>query len=228
MAQLDLAISYGVLGALLTESDPPRAAANYRRGLAVLRGLLAISPDEFSYLRRQAGQIRGLAEAKRKLGDRQGALKDLRQAQTIWQSLMTRDPANLDGGAGQHATLLALAELLQEIGDDDDALEHGRRALALAEKEANTQSTSLYARWRLADSYSGMAGLYEAMASKASSEKRRSHRAEACAWRRKALEVWDSWNQYGVSSMFNATKREQAARSLARCEAALAKLRAGR
>ena len=227
-AQLDLAIHNGALGALLTESDPARAAANYRRGLAVLRGLLVISPDEFSYLRRQAVQIRGLAETRRKLGDRQGALKDLRQAQTIWQTLMTRDPANLDGSAGQHATLLALAELLQEIGDDGAALEHGRLALALAEKEAKTQSTSLYARWRLADSYSSLGGLYEAMASKASSEQRRSHRAEACAWRRKALEVWDSWDQYGVSSVFNTAKREKAARSLAQCEAALAKLRAGR
>jgi len=194
--------------------------------LAVLRGLLAISPHEFSYLRRQAGQIRGLAEARRKLGDRQGALKDLRQAQMIWQTLMTRDPANLDGSAGQHATLLALAELLQEMGDDDAAFEHSRRALALAEKEANTQSTSLYARWRLADSYSSLGALYEATASKAAAEHRRSHRAEACAWRRKALEVWDSWNQYGVSSVFDAAKREQAARALARCDAALARLNA--
>src|SRR5262245_49579064 len=225
-AQLDLAICYGVLGALLTDSDSARAAAKYRRGLAVLRGLLAISPHEFSYLRRQAGQIRGLAEARRKLGDRQGALKDLRQAQMIWQTLMTRDPANLDGSAGQHATLLALAELLQEMGDDDAAFEHSRRALALAEKEANTQSTSLYARWRLADSYSSLGALYEATASKAAAEHRRSHRAEACAWRRKALEVWDSWNQYGVSSVFDAAKREQAARALARCDAALARLNA--
>ena len=224
-AQLDLALCHGYLGELLTESDPALAAAEYRRGLTILSRLLAISPDEFSFLFRQAAQIRGLGEVRRKLGDRQGALKDLRQAQTIWRTLMTRDPANLDGVAGQHATLLALAELLQELGDDDAALEHGRQALALAEQEARDKSTSLYARWRLADSFSNMGGLYEAMAAKAPPERRRSHRDEACSWRRKALEVWESWSQYGVSSVFNAAKRDQAARSLSRCEAASVTLR---
>jgi tetratricopeptide (TPR) repeat protein len=221
-AQLDLAICYGMLGSLLTDSDPARAAANYHRGLAVLRGLLAVSPDEFSYLRRQAGQFRGLAEAQRALGDRQGALKNLRQAQAIWQTLMTRDPANLDGSAGQHATLLSLAELLQEMGDDDAAMEYSRQALTLAEQEALARSTNLYARWRLADSYSGLGKLYGALAAapKIPPEQRQAHRREACAWRRKALEVWDSWNQYGVSSVFNTTKRELAARALAQCDAA--------
>jgi tetratricopeptide (TPR) repeat protein len=223
-AQLDLAICHSSLGRMLTDSDPARAAANYRRGLALLRGLLAISPDEFSYLRRQAGQFRGLAEARRRLGDRQGALKDLRQAQTIWQTLMIRDHANLDGSAGQHATLLALAELLQEMGDTSAAMKHSRQALALAEQEAHARSTSIYARWRLADSYSSLGKLYEALAGKSSPEKRRSHRSEACVWRRKSQEVWDSWSQYGVSSVFNTTKREQAALALAQCDAALARL----
>jgi tetratricopeptide (TPR) repeat protein len=213
---------------LLTDSDPARSAELHRRGLTVVGGLLAISPNEFSYLRRQAGQLHGLAEARRGLGDRQGALKDLRQAQTIWQTLMTRDPANLDGVAGQHATLLSLAELLQEMGDAAAAMEYGRQALALAEQEARVLSTSLYARWRLADSYASLGRLYETMAAapKTSPEQRHAHRREACMWRRKALEIWDSWNQYGVSSVFNATKREQAARELTQCDATLVRLNA--
>jgi hypothetical protein len=225
-AQLDLAICYGSLGGLLADSDPARSIENYRNGLAVLRELLAISPDEFSYLRRQAGQLRGVAEARRRTGDRQGALEALRQSQAIWQTLITRDPANLDGVAGQHATLLSLAELTQESGGA--AMEYSRQALALAEQEASARSTNLYARWRLADSYSSLGKLYEATASspKTSPELRRAHFSEACAWRRKALEVWDSWNQYGVSSNFNTARREQAARALAHCDTALTKLSA--
>ncbi len=221
-AKLDLAICYGSLGGLLTDSDPARGAENYRNGLAILRELLAISPDEFSYLRRQAGQLRGLAVARRRAGDRAGTLEDLRQSQTIWQTLMTRDSANLDSLAGQHATLLALAELTQESGDTAAALEYSRQALALAEREARTRSTNLYARWRLADSYSDLGRLSEALAvaPKTPPDQHRLHRSEACAWRRKALEVWESWNQAGSSSVFNTTKREQAARALAQCAAA--------
>lgn len=230
-AQLDLAICYGSLGGLLADSNPARGVELYRLGLARLDGLLAVSADEFSYLRRKARQLHGLAEARRELGDRQGALEDLRQSQAIWQTLMTRDPANLDGVAGQHATLLALAELTQESGDAAAAMDYSRQALALAEQEALTRSITsgnLYARWRLADSYSSLAKLYEALAAapKTSPEQRRTNRSEACAWRRKALEVWDSWNQHGVSSVFNTTKREQAALALAQCDAALTKLSA--
>ncbi len=224
-AQLDLAICYGSLGGLFAESNPERSAANYRRGLAVLGRLLAISPDEFSYLRRQAGQLRGLAEARRSLGDRQGALKDLRQAQAIWQSLMARNPANLDGAAGHHATLLSLSGLLQELGNSDAALELGRQALELAEQEVYARSTSLYARWRLADSYAGLGRLYQVMATapNLSSEKRLASRREACSSRRKALEIWDGWTKHGVSSVFNTTRCGQAVRALAQCEAGLAR-----
>lgn len=225
-AMIDLAICYGNLGSLLADSEPARSAELHRRGLTVVGKLLAISPDEFSYLRRQAGQLRGLAEAKRGLGDRHGALKDLRQAQTIWQTLMTRNPANLDGVAGQHATLLLLAELLQEMGDAASAMKYSRQALALAEEEAQVLSTNLYARWRLADSYATLGSLYETLAAapKTSPEQGHAHQRDGCAWRRKALGVWDSWNQYGASSIFNTSKREEAARSLARCEAASTKL----
>ena len=227
-AMIDLAICYGNLGSMLADSQPARSAELHRRGLTVVGGLLAISPDEYSYLRRQAGQLHGLAEARRRLGDRQGALKDLRHAQTIWQSLMARDPANLDGLAGQHATLLSLAELLPEMGDAAAAMESSRQALALAEQEARVLSTNLYARWRLADSYTSLGRSYEAMAAspKASPEQRHAHRREGCAWRRKALETWDSWNQYGVSSVFNTAKREQAARESTQCDATLVRLNA--
>jgi len=59
--------------------------------------------------------------------------------------------------------------------------------------------------WRLADSYTGLANLHESLAAnpKTSMAERGAHRGESCVWRRKALEVWDSWNQYGVSSSFN-------------------------
>jgi serine/threonine protein kinase len=224
-AQLDLAISYGSLGTLLTEPDPARSVEYYQRGLAVLRGLLSISPDEYSYLRREAGQLRGLAEARRKLGDRRGALETFRQAQAIWQKLTDRDPAYRDIRAGLQSTLLALSGLLQEMGDSASAMDLGRQAMTLAEQEEQAEPASLYARWRLADSYAGLGKLHESIAltPNFSSEQRLALHREACSWRRKALEVWDGWTQRGVSSVFNTTKREQAAQALAQCEAQAAK-----
>jgi tetratricopeptide (TPR) repeat protein len=224
-AQLDLAISYGSLGTLLVEPDPARSVDYYQRGLAVLSGLLSISPDEYSYLRRQAAQLRGMADARRQLGDRRGALEYLRQAQSILQKLTDRDPAYRDIRASLQSTLLALSGLLQEMGSSDSALDLGRQAITLAEQEAQTEPASLYARWRLADSYAGFGKLHEALAAAPNKapDQRLNSRREACSWRRKALDVWDSWSQHGVSSVFNTTKREQADRALAQCESPLSR-----
>ena len=49
---------------------------------------------------------------------------------------------------------------------------------------------------------------------------------EAGGWLKKSLAVWNGWSAHGVSSAFNTTKHKQAARAIAQCEAALAKISA--
>src|SRR5262249_9186541 len=139
-----------------------------------------------------------------------------------------RYPTNPEAQAGLHACLLAQADAMLDAGDSVSALDHYSQALSVAETLSGAAKSDVYARWRLADSYAGLAKLHESLAAnpKATPIERVAHQGEACSWRRKALEVWDSWNQYGVSSGFNTAKREQAAQALAQCEAALAKFSA--
>src|SRR6185295_16715362 len=101
--------------------------------LNILRPLLAAEPQEAQLLRREAGFLKGQAEALRRLGDRQSALQSLQQARQIWRDLFARDATDQYVRAHLHPTLLALADTTLESGDHSGALAHYREALALAE-----------------------------------------------------------------------------------------------
>ncbi|MGH9753705.1 MAG: protein kinase domain-containing protein [Blastocatellia bacterium] len=227
LARLDLASDYANVADSLARLNPARGAEHYRKSLSIIRVLLESSPDEFALRRREANYLKGLAGPLRRMGAGHAALQNLRQALQLLRALSARNPANTQAQADLHATLLALADLSLETGDSGGALERYREASAMAESSLTAHPTDAYARWRLADSYTGLGQYHTTLGSdiRSPAAERLAHWRDACLWRRKALELWDSWNQYGVSSIFNAAKREQAARSLARCEAGLAKLR---
>jgi tetratricopeptide (TPR) repeat protein len=225
-ARSDLINYHFSMGDILSESEPRDSMEHYRKALALIEPLLASSPNEYRHLRRQAFGLRGVAVPLRKLGDRATALKDLRQSLQIMRQLSSRFPTNPQAGAGLHASLLALADALAEAGDYASALDHFRQSLTVAETLASAARSDVYARWRLADSYDGLANLSEWMSAgkKTPPAERETHRSEACAWRRKSFDVWDSWSQYGVSSGFDSGKRARAAQALAKCDASMGRI----
>ncbi|MGE0129913.1 MAG: protein kinase [Blastocatellales bacterium] len=225
-ARYSLAIDYGLMGDALSETDPRPGAEMYRQALKVLRALLESAPDEFRYLRRQEILLRGFATPLRKMGDMQGALQQLRQSLEITQALAARRPANEELQADLREVLLALGETLLAAGDHAGALEHYQRARAIAEPAANAHPADLYLRWRLADAYSGLGRFHATLAAhpRTPSAQRGARWQEARDWLNKSLAVWDGWGAHAVSSVFNTTRRDQAARALANYETQIAKL----
>jgi tetratricopeptide (TPR) repeat protein len=223
--QHDLALCYAKVGDLISEADPARGAELYRRALAIIRALVAREPTGFRFLNRQALFLQGLATALRRRGDRQGALESLRQSLKTLQVMSDQSPANAEVHAGRHAALLGLGETLLEMGNHPAAQQHYRQAIAQAEASSSVQPPDLRALWRLADSYSGFGRFHATLAAKPKTPaaQRADAWREARAWYQKSLDAWDGWGRHGVSSVFNTTKREQVARDLARCEAALSR-----
>ena len=224
-ARQDLAISLGKVGDILSELDPKSGAEHYSRSIVVISALLEEAP-EFRYRRRYVMFLKGRALALRNLGDRNGALQHLRQSLAMLQEMSVTHSTNAEVQSLRHATLLALAELLLETGDLSGALDHNRQALAIAEAASGSISTDLYARWRLADSYSSLSQYYATLGSNRGNpaEQRLANWREARTWSQKALALWDEWGQHAVSSVFNTTNRERAARALERCDVALSTL----
>ncbi len=225
-ARQDLAGGHRLVGEILALDAPSQSVEHYRKALSIVRTLLVSAPQEAQFLRREAQVLKGLADPLRRMGDMQGALQNLQQALQIWRELAARDTANIRTRADLHATLLALADLTLELRDATGALEHYREALTLAETPPPALSADVSAHWRLADSYTGLSRYHAARATTAKTPpaERISHWREARNWGQQALGVWEGWGQHAVSSDYNIKRRAQAARAVAECDAALARL----
>jgi serine/threonine protein kinase len=223
-ARHDLAGGHRLVAEMLRLDSAAQAVEHYQKSLSILRPLLAADPKEAQLLRREVYALKGLAEAFGRLGDRQGALQNLRQALQISRELFSRD-GNLSARAELHAVLLPLADLLLDAGERDAALVRYREALALAETPPVEQSADLYVRWRLADSYAGLSRYYAARAA-APAAGRLDNWREARQYAQQSLSLWEGWSRHAASTSFDRRKREQAARAVADCDAALAKLNA--
>jgi len=228
VAQMDLSFSYEHLADTLADSSPEQAADLYHRALAITRALLEKSPREFGYRRRQATQLRLLAAPLRNLGDRRVAAGLLRQAMEQLQLLLSDHPGHAGLQLDRHWMLLALADLSQASGQFEEALANYTAALAQARQTAAERPNDLQWRWRLADSYSRLGKHHIELARRpgAPSARRLAHWREAQNWLSQAFEVWDGWGQRGVSSVFNTSRRERAARARAQCDAAINRLTA--
>jgi tetratricopeptide (TPR) repeat protein len=134
----------------------------------------------------------------RKLGKRHEAL------QYAQQSLKVRAMVGAYNAVGD-------AEL--DLNNRSAALEHYRLALVLAEKQVRQAPRNMQRRTELAATYEGLERYYE-------TEK---NLTSAREWYQKALEVWRDWPRFGESGPLNVRREQEAARMVARCEAALAK-----
>jgi serine/threonine protein kinase len=225
-ARQDLAAQHRLVAEILTLEDPARAVRHYQQALDIVGKLLAQDPEEPQLLRRKAPFLKGMGEALLRLGERQSALQNLRQAEQIWRELLARDDANQNTRAGLHAVLLALADITLESGDHNGALDYYREALKMAETPPVEQFASLYARWRLADSYAGLGRYHAARAAASPAAERLNHWREARQYAKKSLSLWEGWSRHAPSTSFDQRWRAQAVRAVAVCDAALAKLNA--
>jgi len=222
-AQQDLAEGYRLVAEILVLDRPAQAVEHYRHALGIVRTLMESDPKETQLLRREAHFLKGLAEALGRLGDRQRALQDLGQARQIWQELLARDATDQYARADLHATLLALAGTTLESGDHSGAFEYYGQALTLAETPPVEQSSDLYVRWRLADSYAGLSRCMAARAAAAPAAERLGHWRQARQYAQQSLSLWEGWSRHAASTSFDRRQREQAARAAAACDTALAK-----
>ncbi|MCI0489280.1 MAG: hypothetical protein L0229_22025 [Blastocatellia bacterium] len=221
--RLDRIGSYINVADMIYEDDPAQAADLYRRAMAFVNITLETEPNESRFLTRRARCLKGQAAIMERAGDRRGAQQNLSQALEILRKLAEANPSNLGLQADLYTAWNAMGDLALRAGNTSVAQENYREALALAEKALAAAPAHLYSKWRLADSCSRMGKLHVAIASgrnRADGERAANWR-EARDWYKKAVDVWDRWSREAVSSAFNTARRDQAARSLAECEAAL-------
>jgi len=221
-ARDNLAVGLILIGETEAAPDPARGAATLRQALDELRALAAASSDPFRYRLLQTEALTWLADAENRQGQHAAALKRLRDAQAVWQTLADEQPNEFSVKEGNCVLQQILAEALQAQGDFDGALTALGAALAFAEAEKAAKPEDVKALWRLADCYQRFGACYEAQASRARQpEQRLAARQQARDWYQKSLRQWDEWPRLAVSSVFNTARRDRVAQSLARSESQL-------
>jgi serine/threonine protein kinase len=205
-AQIDLSFANEHLASVVAERDAAAAVAMFRRALAVIQPLLEKSPTELRYLRRRATQQRLLAVALHKSGDPAARLA-MREALAQVRSIIAAQPANDTLKPDLYATLMASAPLLFDVKARGEASTQLHEARTLGEEMRKARRDDLDWQWRVANAYSAL-GRYTGTSS------------DACDWHRKALAIWEAWPSHAVSSAFDITRRDQAARALADCQPA--------
>ena len=222
-ARLNLATNYQLVADIISDTDPAQAADYYREAISMTRTLLQTAPGELRLLRKQALFLRGLASLQRKLSDRQSALQHLRESLDSLREWAARHSTNYQVEADLHAALIGLAGLSLDAGDLAAADDYSRQALAIADAGVAAHPSDSHSLWRLAESYSTLGSLHAALASQTtlSSAQREQGWRESRAWHQKRFDIWDNWSRHSISTVFNTTRREHAARSIAQCNAAL-------
>jgi eukaryotic-like serine/threonine-protein kinase len=225
MFQHDLSLCYAKLGETLSESDPADAVDFYQKAIAINDRLLAVSPSEFRFLSRRALYSRGIAVPLRNIGSSRTAIENLNQSLETLDMMLTMNPDNAEAHASVFASRMVLAETLLSAKDLAGALENYRVANRIAETSLAASPSDLYAMWRLADSYQGLGRYYLAVSQSQAPE---SQRIES--WRnarisfQKSYEIWNNWTQHAISTVFNTSRRDQAAQAVLRCDQGIAKL----
>jgi tetratricopeptide (TPR) repeat protein len=198
-ARIYLAASGEVLGAILRESDPEESVRAYGIVIEKTGELLNQTPGNLKAQRLLTGARAEIALPLRKLGKAAEARKSLLDARQVEEAI----------GEPGSFTRNEFGDLELEAGNREDALLHYRAALDLAEKRIEVRPQDMQARRELADTYERLAHFYELSG----------QWAEAGEWHGKSLAVWQTWTNYGISSVYNTRREEQAAAAITRVRA---------
>ncbi len=121
---------------MLDRERYPEAIDAYERGAAIIRALLAATPDSRDLRTLLASQLHNLAIAAREAGDPETALEHIRQSHAERRQLVREFPAGPDYRYELAKISIVLANTLRDSGDLDGMHAHYSEAALIAEELA--------------------------------------------------------------------------------------------
>ncbi len=204
MALGDLVIAVRDTCIMMSGSDPLRVVERCRKALEI-GARRDMVDSETAY----TGPA--LALALQKLGRNGEALEMGRRAVQAQGRRMEREQGRSDMVLELLRIHNRIGEMSLAMRDYRAALDHYHEAVALGQDLLRSRPSDLVLYRDLADCYENLGRWYE-----------RRDRAQAREWYRKSLDIWSAWPRTAVSTSFDRQRREQAARAVSRCDAALA------
>lgn len=225
----DLATAYNNVGDLLAKSGNPREGLEiYRKGLAVCEWKSADDPNSTqANSRGWVDDYLTMAGMLTQLGNKKGAFENFQKATSIAQRLSAADPQNAQARSDLSACYESVADSQVSFGDATAAMENYHRAIVIREELSAEDAHNAEAQADLASSYAKLAQAHIVVASKpkTSFPDREEQWLSARSYLQKSLKLWKSMRQSGTLPGNEASRPDEIATEIARCDAELEKLR---
>ena len=219
----ELAVQLGNVGSTLVQMKDLAGALKYsRQALAIYEALAAADPSDVSLRRNLAVGYRNVGVA---LGttDHASALENFGKAKELLADLVLKDPKNDDFRKQWAIVYLATSRFQGEIDDPEGAAASALEGITITEALVAASPKNAGAQNTLAQFYSQLGASHVKWALKAETSKE----LQTEHWRRakeafgKSLGLYQDMKSKGTLSAADASKPDELASEIARCNAAL-------
>lgn len=208
----NLGVAYNYLGRdLRAAGRTAEAVGEHRKALDISQTLASADPRSAEHRHDVAITHYWLAEALADVKEDAGALREYRHSASAKEELRVSEPSNTRHGDDLALIYAGIGNVLLRQGNATGALEMSHKALPLAEAAVKRSATNQKARTSLALRYLEAGRIQAAL----------SHWSEARALNQKSLAIWQDLRTRGMLIAPHAGKPAEAAREIARCDAAL-------
>ncbi len=220
----ELAVANGNLGnALLALNDTKGALESCRQAVVLSEALVAADPADAYVRRDSAVAYRDLAVALAANSDRTGARTNFEKALPIFRELAAKDPTNAFVKQQQTQAYLKFSTFLSDNSDIQKSIENAGEAATIAESLIKIDAANAGAQTLLASAYYQIGKYNASLAGTPGTaiDQQRQRWLEARTWYQKSLGIWQDMKSKATLSAANATKPDEIAREIAKCDAAL-------
>jgi eukaryotic-like serine/threonine-protein kinase len=226
----ELADTYRRIGDILEGAvrDRPAALEAYRKTLDIDESLAAASSTNATLRYHLMADHFNIGDVQARMGDRTAALASYGRAVMLLEPMAAADPANGQYRSALGSVYQRFGAMEAEVGDVDAALTHLRKALAIHEAVRAADPSNAISQAFIADSAAGLGNAYSRLASTAATSRRDRIRylMEARSWYQRGYDVWLELRKRGTTTGDEAARPDDLAHDIARCDAALATLKA--
>ncbi|MBI3649595.1 MAG: protein kinase [Acidobacteria bacterium] len=228
VARRNLMGEYVSIGMTLMDSEKPKEAVSYyQKALEMAEALAAADPHNKQATNDLLTTHLNIGGAFNALHNRAEAEAHLSAAITIAEQLAMQESGSADSKDALAIVYLSYGFLKLNAGEAESALGVFRKALTVREALVAETPTNVDYRFRLADVCSIIGEAYEALAkqSKTSASQQVEHWQVARSWFQRSLELFIKMRDEKVLAKGRLEYIDGITEGLARCDAALAKLK---
>ena len=205
-AREDLANIHYAIGSFLVEERPADALHHFQSAARMADQLCSLVPSNTRFRQSLASNQMGIGMSLLRLGRTRDGLERLSPALEAAKSLAPVVEDAIGGSAWVGQIHREMGAGLLTAGNEVQALEHLKQAVAIGEDIVQRAPGNLYMHRSRADAYESLGRYYRALA-----QTRREHKAEAQAWLQKSRDMWQDWARRNTATPYAGFRERQVA-----------------